>query len=266
MRQEEKEVDGPELEHAEERKRETELVEEKDDEVHDLDGKPYEMDGERDKDRSGTVVGAMRKILEGEHIVINDLKLPQRELKALEALKTAKTGREGQLDKFVYAEDRRALLEQALAVFQPDIVSLEKEAGQPFEELMKDVSDLREKLNVLEDAEEEIIGHHPDNAKVETDSDDKPKPTDDDQTLTGPERKIAKPKTSLDGGPEAKVEEKKSELGGPERKIEKPATSLTGGPDVKDVKEGKKPETSLGDAKEIADAQKTLPSWKVPRG
>jgi len=262
LRQEEKEVDGPELEHAEERKRETELVEEKDDEVHDLDGKPYEMDGQRDQERSGTVVGAMKKILEGENLVINDLKLPQRELKALEALKTAKTGREGQLDKFVYAEDRRALLEQALAVFQPDIVSLEKEAGQPFEELMKDVSDLREKLNVLEDAEEEVIGHHPENAKGETDSDDKPKPSDDDQTLTGPERKLAKPKSELDG-PEPKIEKKASELGGAERKIEKPASSLSGGAELK---EGKKPDTSLGDAKEIADAEKKLPWWRSSRG
>ena len=89
MRQEDKEVDGPDLEQAEERKRETELVEEDDREVLDLDGKPYEM--EKNRERSGDVVAAMKQILEGENIVINDLKLPQRELKALEALKTAKT-------------------------------------------------------------------------------------------------------------------------------------------------------------------------------
>jgi hypothetical protein len=262
LRQEEKEVDGPELEAAEERKRETELVEEKDDEVHDLDGKPYEMEGQRDKDRSGAVVGAMRKILEGEHIVINDLKLPQRELKALEALKTAKTGREGQLDQFVYAEDRRALLEQALAVFQPDIVTLERDAGQSFDDLMKGVTDLREKLNVLQDSEEEVFQRGEENAKGETDSDDKPKP-DDDQTLTGPERKIAKAKTSLDG-PEPKIEKTESALTkGPEVKDEKKTSSLTGGAELK---EPKKADTSLGDAKEIADAEKKLPWWRTSRG
>ncbi|HUS29055.1 MAG TPA: hypothetical protein VMZ53_11110 [Kofleriaceae bacterium] len=273
MRQEEKEVDGPEIEHEEERKRESELVEEKEDEIHDLDGKPYEMDGQRDKDRSGMVVGAMRKILEGEQIVINDLKLPQRELKALEALQTAKRGRDGQLDQFVYAEDRRALLEQALAVLQPDIVTLEKEAGQPFEELMKDVAGLRDKLNVLEDSEEELFQRRVENEKGETDSDDKPKPSDDDQTLSGPERKVEK-KTSDLGGAERKIDKPKSTLDGPEVKEEKKAKSTLDGPEVKEekkpttltggeAKEPKKPDTSLGEPKEIDDAQKKLPWWKA---
>lgn len=262
MRQEEKEVDGPELEHEEERKRQTELVEEKDDELHDLDGKPYEMEGQRDKDRSGAIVGTMRKILEGEHIVINDLKLSPRELKALDALQTAVRGRDGALDRFVYAEDRRALLEQALAVLQPDIVNLEREAGQPFEDLMKEVSGLREKLNVLEDAEENIHHHPEENAKGETDSDDKP--ADEDQSLTGPERKVEKKKSALAEGPEVKEAPKpKSVLSeGPEVKDEKKETTLTSGPELK---EAKKPETSLGDAKEIAEAQKQ-PWWRSSRG
>ena len=262
MRQEEKEVDGPELEHEEERKRETELVEEKDDELHDLDGKPYEMEGERDKDRSGVVIGTMRKILEGEHVVINDIKLAPRELKALEALQTAVKGRDGALDRFVYAEDRRALLEQALAVLQPDIVSLEREAGQPFEDLMKEVSGLRDKLNVLEDAEEALAPREKEEGKGETDSDDKPE--DDDQSLDGPERKVEKKKTSLDG-PEVKEAPKpKSALSeGPEVKAEKKETTLTTGPELKDAK---KPDTSLGDEKEIADAEKKLPFWRSSRG
>jgi hypothetical protein len=263
LRAEEKEIDGPELEQAEERKRENELIEEKEDEVHDLDGKPYEMEGQRDKDRSGAVVGAMRKILEGEQIVINDLKLPQRELKALEALQTAKRGRDGQFDKFVYAEDRRALLEQALAVLQPDIVNLEREAGGALDELMKDVSGLRETLNTLEDSEDEdVVLRHPENAKTETDSDDKPKP-DEDQSLDGPERK---------------VEKKKSELDGPERKVEKPKSSLSEGGEVKaekkkstldeggEVKETKPAGTTLGDAAEIAEVQKKKPWWRRPFG
>jgi hypothetical protein len=276
LRQEDKEVDGPELEHAEERKRENELVEEKAEEIHDLDGQPYEMEGQRDKDRSGMVVSAMRKILEGERIVNNDLKLSPRELKALEALQTAKTGRDGQLDRFVYAEDRRALLEQSLAVLQPDVVQLEREAGKPFVELMSEVSGLREKLNSLQDSEEEVMLRHGEIEKAETDTDDKPKP-DDDQTLTGPERKLDKPTSDL-GGPERKLDKPTSDLGGPERKIEKPATTLTGGAELKDakkpettltggaeLKDAKKPETSLGDAKDIAEAEKK-PWWRSSRG
>lgn len=236
MRQEDKEVDGPELEKAEERKRENELIEDKDDELYDLDGKPYEPEQERE--RSGSVVAAMRMIFEREHIVINDLKLPQRELKALEALNTAVRGKSGDLDKFVYAEDRRALLEQALAVLQPDLVSIEK-LGEPFEQLMKDVSGLRTQLNDREDAEEEVI-HRPEvEKKAETDSEDdkddkdyKDDKDDDDKSLTGPERKVEKPKSSLAEG--------------------------------KDVKPAEKKATSLGDPKEIEQAAKALPFWKKP--
>ncbi|HSD88571.1 MAG TPA: hypothetical protein VLB44_13680 [Kofleriaceae bacterium] len=246
MRQEEKEVDGPELEHAEERKRESELIEEDDSEVHDLDGKPYEMEGERDKQRSGLVVGAMRKILEGEQIVINDLKLSPRELKALDALQTAKRGRDGQLDRFIYAEDRRALLEQALAVLQPDIVNVEATIGGPLDELIKEVSELRVRLNTLEDAEEEVIHKPAEMVKTEGDSEDKPKP-DDDQSLTGPERKIGKPESSLAKGPEVKEDKK-------------PESTLTKGPELKDEK---KPPTSLGDPKEIEEsAKKAAPFWR----
>ena len=62
MRQEDKEVDGPELEQAEERKRSTELVEEREDELYDLDGLPETT---LDEERSASVVDAMKKILAG---------------------------------------------------------------------------------------------------------------------------------------------------------------------------------------------------------
>jgi hypothetical protein len=203
------------------------------------------MEGERDKQRSGLIVSAMRKILEGEQIVINDLKLSPRELKALDALQTAKRGRDGQLDRFIYAEDRRALLEQALAVLQPDIVNVETTIGGPLDELIKEVSDLRVRLDELQDAEEEVI-HKPDvMTKAEGDTDDKPTP-DDDQSLTGPERKIAKPASSLSKGPDVKAE--------------KPESTLTKGPALE---EEKKPATTLGDPKEIEEsAKKAAPFWR----
>jgi hypothetical protein len=228
LRQEEKEVDGYELEQAEERKRENELIEEDEEELHDLDGKP---ESERAQERTTLVSGAMHKILEGEHIVINNLELPKRELRALEALKTAVDGRDQQINGFVFAEDRRALLEQALAVLQPDLATLGKIGGAPYETLVKEVAELREQLNKLEEAQEEIE-HKPVEAKAEaSDTDDKPKP-DDDQSLTGPERTIAKPASSLSG---------------PERKEEP------------------KPVTTLGDVKEIEEAAKK-PWWKRSTG
>jgi hypothetical protein len=240
LRQEEKQVDGPDLEQAEERKRETELVEENEEELLDLDGKPYEM--ETDREQGGAAVAAMRHILEGRNIVINDLDLSQRELKALEALKTAKTGKSGDLDKFVYAEDRRTLLEQALAVLQPDLVHLDSDS---FDELIKEVSDLRTKLSEREDAQEEVTVHAEVEKTSETDTDDKD--DDEDTSLDGPERKIDKPKSALSEGKEVKVEKPKSSLA-----------------DGKEVTPAAKGPTSLGDAKDIAAAEKAIPFWRKP--
>lgn len=225
MRQEDKQVDGPELEQAEERKRENELIEEKDDALYDLDGQPERT---VDREQSSSVIAAMKTILAGEQIVINDLKLDKRHQIALEALKTAVEGKDQSLAQFVYAEDRRTLLEQALAVLQPELADI-AQLGQPFQDLVKDVGALRDKLNVLEDSEEELIeGRAKDQAKTESDSDDKPDDEDEfdvntDLSLTGPPREFPKPASSLSG---------------PERKTEP------------------KPPTTLGEPKDIAAAQR----------
>jgi hypothetical protein len=234
VRQEDKEIDGPDLEHAEERKRENELVEEKEDELHDLDGLPETT---LDPARSGTVLAAMRQVLAGDQLVINDLPLDRRHLAALEALKTAVEGKDQELSRFVYAEDRRTLLEQALAVLQPEIASIAL-LGEPFEQLVKDVGELREQLNELEDAEGELIdglfarqkGKPPSsndkNDDDDDDDDDDNDGGDDDTSLTGPPREIARPPSSLTG---------------PAR--EPPAKATT----------------TLGDPKEIAAAAKAAP-------
>jgi hypothetical protein len=243
LRQEDKQVDGPELEQAEERKRESELVEEKDDALYDLDGQPERT---VDREKSSAVVVAMKAILAGDQIVINDLKLEKRHQVALEALKTAVEGKDQTLSRFVFAEDRRTLLEQALAVLQPELADI-SQLGQPFQDLLKDVGSLREKLNVLEDAEEELIeGRANDQAKTESDSDDKPDEDEakdefdvnTDLSLTGPPRVFDKPAGAL---------------AGPTRKVEpKPETTLTG----TERKAEPKGPTTLGDPKDIAAAQR----------
>jgi hypothetical protein len=252
LRQEEKEVDGFELERAEERKRESELIEEDDEELYDLDGSPA-LD--REEHRTSVVTGAMHMILEREHIVINDLDVDKRELRALEALKTAVDGRDQQIHGFVFAEDRRALLEQALAVLQPDIATLAKLGGASYETLVKEVAELRGQLDILEDAQEEIEPHKRDAEKGEaSDTDDKP---DDDTSLDGPERKIEKPASSLANGPERKIDKPASTLTGQAIAEElKPASTL-GGPEIKPAPEQP---TTLGDPKEIAEV--ATPWWK----
>jgi hypothetical protein len=253
LRQQDKEVDGYELERADERKRENELIEDDEEALYDLDGKPeYEREG----DRTSLIAGAMHKILEREQLIVNDLELPQREKRALDAIKTAVEGRDQSLHRFVYAEDRRTLLEQALAVLQPDLAKLEEAGDEPFAELLKDVAQLRERLNVLQDSQEEIEPHKLQAEKAEAgDTDDKP---DDDQSLTGPERKVEKPATSLTG-PERQQEPKPpSALTGPDLKeAATPPSSLTG----PERKHEPKPPTSLGDPKEIEEQAKK-PWWR----
>jgi hypothetical protein len=256
LRQEDKEVDGFELERAEERKRESDLIAEDEEELHDLEGR---REVERDRSRTDVIAGAMHRILAREHLVINDLDLDRRELRALEALKTAVDGRDQELSAFVYAEDRSTLLEQALAVLQPDLVNLERLGGESFDELVSDVAELRAELDMLQDAEAELGPREPASDKGEAgDSDDKPDSSDDDASLTGPERKQApKPPSSLAGSERKDEQKPPSSLTGPERKDEpKPASSLTG----PERKEAPRPPTSLGDPKEIAEAAK--PWWR----
>jgi hypothetical protein len=305
LRTDDKEVDGPDIEAAEERRRQSELVEYKDDELHDLDGLPETF---LEAGRTSEVVGAMRAILEGDHIVVNDLKLPKRQLVALEALKAAFEGKDSKLSRFVYAEDRRQLLEQALAVLQPELAALGHQ-GALFEELIGKVSTLREKLDHLEDSEEELIegrvrleeGHAGDTD--DKDDDDKPSDKNDkkaakksgkkpkkkrgddadkdrDLSLDGPERPVPpKGPSTLDQGPERRDEPKGDTtlLGGKAAEIERGPTTLSGGKAVElergptTLTGGKEAEidrgpTTLGDEKEIAQAAASEPRWRRSDG
>jgi hypothetical protein len=264
LRQEAKEVDGFELEKAEERKRESELVEDDEEQLYDLDGKPA---FERELDHASVVAAAMQRILEREHIVIDVLGLDRREQRALEALKTAVEGRDQDIHAFVFAEDRRALLEQALAVLQPNLARL---GGELLHTLVKEVAELRHRLDTLEDAQEEAEHRDPGADTSEaSDTDDKPEPDDDafateterakpQSSLTGPEREPEpKPQSSLTGPGRTPEPKPQSSLTGPEREPEpKPQSSLTG----PELPEPKKPPTSLGDPEEIAAAVR--PWWR----
>jgi hypothetical protein len=252
LRQEETEVDGFELERAEERKRESELVDHDEEELFDLDGKP---EFERDQERTNLIAAAMHKILDGEHIVLDDLGLAHRELHALEALKTAASGRDQRIHAFVFAEDRRTLLEQALAVLQPDLANLERIGG--LDELVKGVAELRIQLDNLQDAQEEVERKHEEAKGEASDTDDKPKP-DEDRSLTGPERTIPKPASSLVGPDVVQEPKPPSTLYGAEVKETPKAASSLVGPEVAAAP---KPETTLGDAAEIKDTAKK-PWWK----
>ena len=272
---EEKEVEGPESEHA--RERENELEREYEEEMPAL-----EAEQQADAVREGRAIDAMRAILEKRQIVVNDLKLPKRQLEALEALKAAVNGRDGDLNQFVYASDRQTMLEQALGILQPELV---RNVDSVFADLVQRIGILRVELHQLVDAQDDLVeanqevGHELGAA----DTADKPKPDPGDTSLDGPERVVKKPPTSLTG-PELKeappapttllgpaIDEPKrppSTLGGPDLKEPPPPPSTLDGPEVKLAAKGP---TTLGDEQDIAKAgetiaepqkQKTKPWWR----
>lgn len=231
MRVEDRQVAGHELEQDLQREK-SPLEEKRTEELHGLAGDELLGRGEA---RHEQLLEIMRALLEGREVALGALQLPARERRALEALQAAITGRSTDLAQFVYAEDRRAMLEQALAVLQPDLIS--QEVTQQFEALTSRVTELREQLMNLEDSQADMVGADLPITKGEAgDTDDKPddKPVDPD---------APKPASTLSSGPEVKHERAPS--------------TLTGGREV--VRDAAP--TTLGDAADIAAATKT-PWWK----
>jgi hypothetical protein len=258
VRADEKQVDGPDLERAEHKES---LREQEEDELPQLAGEDV-----RDVDQAGTgrrqLIDAMRMILERHNLSVSSLRLPQREARALEALQAAVTGRSTSLDQFVFAEDRSSLLEQALAVLQPNLAGGNAELlaalHDQVEALTHRVTELRHELEGLEDAQDDLIeakGRGKEATDTDTDTNDKPnpKPSDPDaprpaSTLAGPERsEPAKIPTTL-VGPEVK-------------EAPKPPSTLSG----PEIEEAPKPETTLGDPDELSKLAKQ-PWWKRPLG
>jgi len=240
VRADEKQVDGPDLEREQEK--ETHVKHEEEELLPDAGEQARDLD----QARSGMLLGAMRMILEKQHLAVSSLRLPQREERALAALQAAVSGRTSNTDRFVYAEDRRSLLEQALAVLQPNLAGGDKallaEMHEQMSMLTRRVSQIRSELEHLEEGQDELIAHELRADKAEAgDTDDKPKPTP-----TEPD--APKPASTLNG-PDIKA-------------APRPPSSLVG----PDLKEAPKPPTSLGDPAELEAARKKLPWWRRPSG
>lgn len=240
MRAEEKQVEG----HAVER----EVGLEQSPEQQELP----EIGGEelRDVERAdgSTLVDAMRQILGNNPLSVDKLALPARELKALDALQKAVTGK-SDTQMFLFAEDRKSMLEQALAVLQPNLTASGKsselaEMSDSLEQMTKRVASLRQKLTNLSDAQDELMADEKDRflAAAAAETDDKPaKPPDPD---------APRPASTVKGpGPEVEWKEKPITVDkGPEAKREEHPSTLSKGAEV--TREDKA--TTLGDPKEIA--------------
>jgi hypothetical protein len=253
VRAEEKELEGPELE-REERTREVAAREEEELPV---------IGGEELRDlelaHRSTLFDAIRLVLAGEHVSVGLLYLPQRETHALEALQAAVTGQDS-VGEFVFAEDRRSLLEQALAVLQQNVTHGDPEQvaelHAKFGEVAERVAELREELYDLEEAQDEDFDLEQQWVKAEGedegDKGDRPgKP--EDAALDGPERP-APPRPA-------------STLSGPERPAEaRPASTLYG--DAPELPTEDRPPSELAAESEAAAAAEApkKPWWRRPFG
>jgi hypothetical protein len=264
VRAEEKVVDGPELERDEGK----ESLEHED--VEELPVLVDEQVVDRELEHRDQVLAATRAIFARETIVIDTLQLPKRELIALEFLKAAVDGRDRALAKWIYAEDRRDMLEQSLAVLEPILERGDAAMVSDLDDVRVQVGELRSRLSNLEDAQDELLIEDDGEVKAETESADKPA---GDASLDGPERPVPAKKPSMLGGPalpdepvkpttlvgsEIRESPKSSTLGGPALPDEPAKSTTLTGPALPD--QAAKP-TTLGDAADIEKAQST-PWWR----
>lgn len=159
MRAEDKQLEGPELERSLQSEREQIESQEREHEELPLAGGEQIHDVELQ--HRSRLFDALRLIVAGEQLTVSLLGLPQREALALEALQTAVNGRDVHGDQFVFAEDRKTLLEQALAVLQQnltygDAAELAELHGR-YDELVERIGEIREQLTNLEDAQDDLF-------------------------------------------------------------------------------------------------------------
>jgi len=236
----------------------------------------------------GALLGAIRMVLADQQVHVAELALPAREARALEALQLAVTG-QSELGAFLYASDRRDMLEQALAVLQPDLTHTDAQTARELQaqlsEITARVGELRHTLTSLDDAQDELVEVQQKAALEETESDDKPKPKPSDPdaprpatTLTGPALPdTAPPPTTLVGPALPDAPTPPTTLVGPALPdAPTPPTTLVGpdlpetrtppttlvGPELPAVPP---PVTTLGDPAELA-ARAQLPWWRRPFG
>ncbi|HEV7555516.1 MAG TPA: hypothetical protein VGO00_08690 [Kofleriaceae bacterium] len=217
------------------------------------------------------LIGAIRAMFQGQTVQLTALGLPDRELIALDYLQSAVTGRDRRYHAFTYADDRRDMLEQALAVIEPVLATGAELAG--LADITQRVSELRSHLSNLEDAQDELLVDEEVLAQSTIDTTDKPAPLDGpalpDKVPVPPSvyapaiPDTVPPPTTLIGGPE--VPDKKpipTTVTGPAiPDVAKPKSTLFEGPEAQSVSKGV---TSLVDP---ADPPKTkLPWWRKPFG
>jgi hypothetical protein len=197
--------------------------------------------------------------------------MPPRETQALQALQAAVEGKSSDLQQFVYASDRRDLLERALGVLQPDLTRTDDKTAHELHAQLADLSErlgqLRDRLTALEDAQDELL-HHETEAEIIAVPGDKPKPTPAPSDPDAP-----RPPTTLTGPDLPEPGPAPTTLTGPELPEPRPAPTTLTGPELPEAPPA---QSTLGTPAEIAEAAASEPAapgdkakrpwWRRPFG
>jgi hypothetical protein len=225
---------------------------------------------EADKAGRAQLLGAIRMVLDRERIDIGQLRLPPRESHALIAMQSAVEGKNAH-GEFVYASDRRDLLERALGLLQPDLVHTDvataRELHAQFADLTERVALLRDELGDLEDAQDELLEPHEKAALEALAAGDKPVPKPPAKPAKPSDPDAPKPASSLTG-PELPAEKPApTTLTGPELPAEKPAPTTLTGPELPDAPTAP---STLGDGSppepDAPGDKAKRPWWRKPFG
>jgi hypothetical protein len=201
------------------------------------------------------LIGAIRAIFAGQSVQLTELGLPDRELIALDYLQSAVTGRDRRYHSFTYADDRKDMLEQSLAVIEPVLATGEEIGG--LVDITDRVSELRSQLSNLEDAQDELLVDEEVLANSTIDTTDKPAPLD------GPALpdKVPQPPTVYGPAIADQVPPPTTLLGGPELPDKKPVPTTVTGPAIAETP---KPKSTLFEGPEAVAAAKGTTSLVDP--
>lgn len=203
------------------------------------------------------IIAMIRAMFAGDEINFSDFSLPDREHSALVFLQAAVTGKDPRYHNFTFADDRRDMLEQALAVIEPILGDRVIE----LEDITRQVSDLRERLTNLEDAQDELMLDDHSQKQATVDVGDTPIPLDGD-----PLPAVAKPPSSLTGKDLPEGKKPPTSLTGPELPAaKKKKSTLDDGPAIEPESKGI---TTLVDPDDPPSkpVKGTTPWWKRPFG
>lgn len=146
-----------------------------------------------DRSHHDDVLAAVRQIFSDRDrrpLSFDDFDLSIQERSALESLRSAHAGKDARTNLFIFAEQRREMLEQALAALQPVLtlgVHEVPEFQEAYNDLVKQVGDLRERLANLEDAQDDEMLHYVKAAAKGEEEDDGDGDKDDDEGDEGDE-------------------------------------------------------------------------------